>query len=246
MTHARFPAHDLIKRFKNAPDSKFAEEELVILWSAAERDISAASSSRLSFQAGKFAGGWLHLILNMWTLWLFGPAIEDRLGHGRYLLFYLAVRHRGLVGACAVQPDLDCTRRWAPPERSPAFSDAIVRLFPSRAGRSCSSRSCSSRFFFEVPAFVFAGLWFLIQLLQGTVDLLHAVDADGVAWWAHIGGFVAGLCSARCWCRSERTLPRLLRRTKACSDSYRWEWPMRSDATRRPPCRSAISSGSSS
>jgi membrane associated rhomboid family serine protease len=135
-------------------------------------------------------GGWLHLILNMWTLWLFGRAVEDRLGSGRYLAFYLvwgvvaSITHAALnptstlpaLGASgAIAGVLGCYMRMFP------WSKVVVMVpilfFPV---------------FFDVPAYVFAGLWFALQLLQGTADLLSPVTTAGVAWWAHVGGFIAG------------------------------------------------------
>jgi membrane associated rhomboid family serine protease len=111
-------------------------------------------------------GGWLHLILNMWTLWLFGPAIEDRLGHGTFLIFYLV---------CGIAASL---------------THVIFSL--TSAVPALGASGAIAGVFFEVPAAVFAGLWFLMQVMQGTAELLMP-SAGGVAWWAHIGGFIAGL-----------------------------------------------------
>jgi membrane associated rhomboid family serine protease len=147
-------------------------------------------------------GGWLHLILNMWTLWLFGPAIEDRLGPGRYLCFYLAC---GIVASVAHM-------LFNPTSTVPALgaSGAIagligcyVRLFPlSRL--VVVVPILIFPLFFEVPAVLFAGLWFLTQLLQGTAELLSPATPGGIAWWAHIGGFAVGLAVAPLLRRPER------------------------------------------
>jgi membrane associated rhomboid family serine protease len=135
-------------------------------------------------------GGWLHLIFNMWTLYLFGPAVEDRLGHGRYLLFYLGC---GLAASFAqMVTDLS--------SMVPALgaSGAIAGVLGCSMGLFPLSRVIVLipilflPLFFELHAFVFIGLWFLLQLLQGTVALLHPAEG-GVAWWAHVGGFLAGL-----------------------------------------------------
>ena len=77
-------------------------------------------------------GGWLHLILNMWTLWLFGPAVEDRLGHGRYLLFFFVAGIVASVTHTALTPAPRC-RRWSPPAPSPACSAPICACSHSRA-----------------------------------------------------------------------------------------------------------------
>ena len=136
-------------------------------------------------------GGWLHLIFNMWTLWLFGPAVEDRMGPGRYLLFYLgcgiaaslaqmasdpfsAVPAVGASGAIAGV--LGCTMSLFPLSR-------VIVVVPI----------LFVPLFFELHTVVYVGIWFLIQVLQGTLALLQPMEGGGVAWWAHIGGFVAGL-----------------------------------------------------
>src|SRR4030088_3473311 len=147
-------------------------------------------------------GGWLHLILNMWTLWLFGPAVEDRLGHGRYLAFYLAC---GLAASVAhfvfnptsVVPALGASGAIA------GVLGSYMRLFPL-ARVVVLVPVIFVPLFFEVYAFVFVGLWFLLQVLQGTVDLLLSSRGGGVAWWAHIGGFVAGLVLCSLLVQSER------------------------------------------
>jgi membrane associated rhomboid family serine protease len=135
-------------------------------------------------------GGWLHLILNMWTLWLFGRTVEDRFGSARYLLFYLlcgavASTTHALVNATSEIPALGasgaiacvlgCYMRMCPLSRVVVMIPIL--FFP---------------FFFELPAIVFTGLWFLLQVMQGTADLFAPPAGAGVAWWAHIGGFVAG------------------------------------------------------
>src|SRR5258705_12393819 len=139
-------------------------------------------------------GGWLHLIFNMWTLWLFGPTVEDRLGPGRYLAFYFIC---GIVASLAHV-------MFNPTSTVPALgaSGAIagvlggyMLLFPL-ARVIVLVPIIFIPLFFELPAVVFAGLWFLIQVLQGTVELLGPSKGAGVAWWAHIGGFVAGLLLA--------------------------------------------------
>ncbi len=144
-------------------------------------------------------GGWLHLILNMWTLWLFGPVVEDRLGSGRFLLFY---------GACGLAASL--THALSDPDSTiPALgaSGAIagviasaISMFP-RARMVVVIPVLFFPFFFEVPAILFAGLWFLTQVLRGTAEVFVPTGAGGVAWWAHIGGFLAGLVLTPALCR---------------------------------------------
>jgi len=147
-------------------------------------------------------GGWLHLILNMWTLWLFGPTIEDRLGHGRYLTFYLAC---GLAASVAhvifnpasIVPALGASGAIA------GVLGCYMRLFPL-ARVVVVVPILFIPLFFEVYAHVFIGLWFLLQLLGSMAELLQPSSSGGVAWWAHVGGFVAGLILGPLLVRSEQ------------------------------------------
>jgi membrane associated rhomboid family serine protease len=134
-------------------------------------------------------GGWLHLILNMWTLWLFGPAIEDRLGHGTFLIFYLVCG----IAASLTHVIFSLTSAVPALGASGAIAGVLgfyMRMFPL-ARIVVLVPILFLPLFFEVPAVVFAGLWFLMQVMQGTAELLMP-SAGGVAWWAHIGGFIAG------------------------------------------------------
>jgi membrane associated rhomboid family serine protease len=146
-------------------------------------------------------GGWLHLIMNMWMLWLFGPAVEDRLGHSRFLLFYLGCGIAAALAQMASDPYsvipalgasgaiagvLGCTMALFPLSR--VIVVVPILFLP---------------LFFEVHAVVFIGLWFLLQILQGTMALLEPSEG-GVAWWAHVGGFVAGLLIGPLLLRPER------------------------------------------
>jgi membrane associated rhomboid family serine protease len=119
-------------------------------------------------------GGFLHLIGNMLYLWIFGDNVEDRLGHLRYLAFYL------LSGVGA----------------------ALIILFPHARVLTLIPIVFIFVQIVEVPAVIYLGFWFLIQLVSGALALAIAPEASGVAWWAHVGGFAVGLA----------LLPLLLRR----------------------------------
>ena len=135
-------------------------------------------------------GGWLHLILNMWSLWLFGGAVEDRLGSVRYLLFYVACGlFAGLAHAAAnaesTVPAVGASGAIA------GVMGAYMRLFPySRIVLLVPILFLP--LFFALPAALYVAIWFILQVVQGTLATLQP-QAGGVAWWAHIGGFVAGL-----------------------------------------------------
>lgn len=147
-------------------------------------------------------GGWLHLVTNMWTLWLFGPTIEDRQGHGRYLAFYLAC---GLTASIAhvmfnpssISPALGASGAIA------GILGAYMRLFPL-ARVVVIVPILFIPIFIEVYAFAFIGLWFFLQVLQSTVGLLQPSSAGDVAWWAHIGGFIAGFALGPLLVQSEQ------------------------------------------
>jgi len=137
-------------------------------------------------------GGWLHLIGNMLYLWIFGDNIEDRLGHGRFVLFYLLC---GLAAALT-QIYINPTSRIPMVGASGAVAGvlgAYLLLFP----HSRILALIPLGFFLqitEIPALIFLVFWFLMQFLSGAVAITAApYTAGGVAWWAHIGGFVSGM-----------------------------------------------------
>lgn len=137
-------------------------------------------------------GGWSHFLGNMLFLWIFGDNVEDRLGHPRYLFFYL------LSGYAATFAHL-----WANPSSAmPAIgaSGAISGVLGAYLFLHPQARIDTLIFFgffiriIQVPAWVFLPFWFLMQFFSGLASLQvrTAEDAGGVAWFAHIGGFVAG------------------------------------------------------
>jgi membrane associated rhomboid family serine protease len=137
-------------------------------------------------------GGLLHLGLNMWTLWLFGPTVEDRLGRGKYLAFYIACGLCASLAHAVFNPTSTVPALGA----SGAISGVLggfMLMFPL-AQLVVVIPILFFPFFFELPAVVLAGLWFLTQVFLGTVEMLMASSgAGGIAWWAHIGGIVAGV-----------------------------------------------------
>jgi membrane associated rhomboid family serine protease len=134
-------------------------------------------------------GGWLHLIGNMWFLWLFGNNVEDSMGHGRYLVFYLLC---GLAAAAAqtlVNPNSAIPMVGASGAISGVMGAYIV-LYPKVRVHMIIFLG----FFITravVPAYVMLGYWFLLQIVGG-LPSLGGEDTGGVAVWAHAGGFLAG------------------------------------------------------
>ena len=136
-------------------------------------------------------GGWLHLVGNMWYLWIFGDNVEDRLGRGRFLVFYLVA---GIVAAL-LQYVLNPASRVPTVGASGAIAGVLgaylvafpharvvtlVPLFP----------------FFQVmalPAVLVLGFWFVMQFFNGALSLGFSTGGGGIAWWAHVGGFGFGI-----------------------------------------------------
>jgi hypothetical protein len=136
-------------------------------------------------------GGWMHVLGNMLYLYIFGDNVEDTLGHGRYLLFYIACGVASFAVQIGFQPASAVPNIGASGAIAGVLG-AYFLLFP----RARVVTLLPLFIFFtvvDIPAVVFLGLWFLLQFLSGTVSLGHAAAKGGVAWWAHVGGFVAGI-----------------------------------------------------
>jgi membrane associated rhomboid family serine protease len=141
-------------------------------------------------------GGWLHIIGNMWFLWIFGDNVEDAFGHAGFIAFYLACG----LGAAAMQFLLSMNSPVPMVGASGAISGvlgAYACFFP-RARIVALVPIFVFIQFVELPAFLFILLWFLLQLVSGCASIgLEAVG--GVAFWAHVGGFIAGWLIAFFW-----------------------------------------------
>ena len=133
---------------------------------------------------------WLHLIGNMWFLWIFGDNIEDYLGHFSYLLFYLvcgfaaAVTHI-LLNAGSRLPSVGASGAIA------GVMGAYFVLYP----KARVMMWFPPIFFFHLPAWLVLGYWFFMQFLSGAATSIAETSQTngGIAFWAHVGGFVAGV-----------------------------------------------------
>jgi membrane associated rhomboid family serine protease len=155
-------------------------------------------------------GGWMHLIGNMWTLWIFGDNVEDRMGPVRFLLFYLltgiaaGVTH-WFVNADSTMPTVGASGAIA------GVLGAYLLLFPF-------SRIIVMfplffwPMFFELPAVLYLLFWFLTQVLSGTLTGLAPENVEGIAWWAHVGGFASGVVLHRLFLLPEQSRPRRFER----------------------------------
>ncbi len=147
-------------------------------------------------------GGFLHVISNMWMLWIFGDNVEDSMGHFRYLIFYLLC---GFVSVFAQSQS-------APGSQIPMIgaSGAISGVLGAYIILHPRARITTlvPIFFFltimKIPAFVFLGLWILLQMLRGYATFLDGGIGGGVAWWAHVGGFASGFILINVFRKKER------------------------------------------
>jgi len=134
-------------------------------------------------------GSWLHVIGNMWFLWIFGDNVEDYLGHFKYLVFYL------LSGLAAASAQVLLTPHSGVP--TIGASGAIAGVLGAYFVLYPRARVLTwfFIFFLQVPAWVMLGYWFVVQFLSGAAtSLSYAGNAGGgIAFWAHVGGFIAGV-----------------------------------------------------
>jgi membrane associated rhomboid family serine protease len=139
--------------------------------------------------------GWLHLIGNMWFLWVFGSHVEEAMGSAKYLIFYLI---SGVASACAqvfvnlgsAVPTIGASGAIA------GIMGGFLVLYPR-------ARVVTLIFVFifittvEIPAAFMLLYWFLLQLISGLSSFASVTEAGGVAWFAHVGGFLVGLALVR-------------------------------------------------
>lgn len=151
-------------------------------WGAVPAQIMAGNGLLTLITSMFLHGGWLHLGSNMLFLWIFGDNVEDAFGHGLYLLFYLVCGIAAsfahiLVDTSSAIPGVGASGAIA------GVLAAYIVLFGARPVRVLMGGMLTN-----VPSYVMIGLWFVTQLVSG-----FGGQSDGVAYWAHIGGFIAGL-----------------------------------------------------
>jgi membrane associated rhomboid family serine protease len=152
-------------------------------------------------------GGWAHIIGNMWTLWIFGDNVEDRMGPARFTIFYILC---GLVAGCvhwftnphSTVPTVGASGAIA------GVMGAYFILFP-HARVVVMVPVLFYPLFFEVPAVTYLLIWALSQVFSGTLAIAGPGEVQGVAWWAHVGGFTAGLILHPLFVQPRRAIRRL-------------------------------------
>ena len=135
--------------------------------------------------------GLLHLVTNMLYLWIFADNVEDRLGHGRFLLLYLASGVVAALTQIVISPRSSIPMVGASGAIAGVLG-AYLLMFPSARIVALVPLGLFWETL-EIPALVFLGLWFLLQWFYGLGSIGQMADVGGVAFWAHIGGFVNGM-----------------------------------------------------
>jgi len=161
--------------------------------------VSPAAPDHLPWYEGAFTSmfmhaSWAHILGNMLFLWIFGNNVEDALGRVRFFLWYLA------AGLAATAAQTFVTLHWASQQDASVpnigASGAIAGVLGAYFLLLPAARVLTLVFFFipvEIPAVLFLGFWFLFQLWEGNYSITHPQAGGGVAFFAHVGGFVFGL-----------------------------------------------------
>ncbi|QTA38606.1 rhomboid family intramembrane serine protease [Thermosipho ferrireducens] len=171
--------------WKIAPSLK-----LMAYWRAIEPSIT--SGSLVPLISHMFIhGGWSHIIGNMWFLWIFGDNIEDRMGHFKYFLFYLS----GGIFAMFFYTLFNLYSPYPMIGASGAVSAVMGAYFVQfYYSKIVTLVIWFIPFLIEIPAIVYLFFWFLFQVLNGTFS---NITGSGVAYWAHVGGFIYGMVIGR-------------------------------------------------
>jgi membrane associated rhomboid family serine protease len=174
-------------------------EDFILVFGLIPADFSVLTMFTSMFVHGGFG----HIGGNLLFLWIFGDNIEDRLGHGRFLLFYLAA---GVVAALA-QAAMDPVSVIPMVGASGAIAGVMGGYFVLYPHSRVLTLFPFPLMLFEVPAIFFLGLWFFVQFISGLGSMAAAAGTEmpgGVAFWAHVMGFVAGVILVKVMRRPER------------------------------------------
>jgi rhomboid family protein len=137
-------------------------------------------------------GGWMHVIGNMWYLWIFGDNVEDRLGHGRFIVFYLLCGIVAALGQIAIEPNSTLPTIGASGAIAGVMGAYFI-LYPQSRVLTLLPLIIFWEII-ELPAIVLLGFWFLMQLFSaGTIAMTSSTGGGGVAFMAHVAGFVFGI-----------------------------------------------------
>ena len=199
VNYALIAANILVWVFYELPDLNGAVNELAFHPCEVEGSCAQVGQDwELTALTSMFMhASWAHLLGNMLFLWIFGNNVEDALGRIRYLLFYLA----GGFAATAVQTVVTLSFAAESDARIPNLgaSGAISAVLGAYIVLLPRAKVLTVIFFIlrEIPAVFFLGIWFLFQLLDGSMSILQPEAGGGVAFFAHIGGFVFGAAAIK-------------------------------------------------
>ena len=168
-------------------------DAFVMQWSAIPAQITSGQHLITILTAMFMHGSWSHIIGNMIFLWAFGPEIEDAMGRGRYLIFYLVGGLMAMLGQIAVDPHSRVPNLGASGAIA-AVMGAFLITYPRDRIRAVLFIYVFARITF-IPAALLIGFWFVTQLFHA--GAVAQVQAGGVAYLAHVGGFIFGAATAR-------------------------------------------------
>jgi len=168
-------------------------DAFVIQWSAVPAQITSGHNWITILTAMFMHGSWSHIIGNMIFLWAFGPEIEDAMGRGRYLVFYLIGGLVAMLAQIAADPHSTVPNLGASGAIA-AVMGAFIATYPRDRIKSVLFIFLFARITL-IPAALLIGFWFLIQLFHAGV--IARVQTGGVAYLAHVGGFIFGAATAR-------------------------------------------------
>jgi membrane associated rhomboid family serine protease len=167
-------------------------ESFIRQWSVIPRQLVANPVAELPtvFTAMFMHAGWMHLLGNMLYLWIFGDNVEDQMGRAKFLIFYLlcgiaATLAQVMVSSTSSIPNLGASGAIA------GVLGSYIILFPQGRIRVMMRGGTIT-----MPALVVIGMWIVLQLVSGVGSITQSSQTGGVAYMAHIGGFVAGLAGA--------------------------------------------------
>jgi membrane associated rhomboid family serine protease len=175
-------------------------DAFITQWSAVPAQITSGHHLVTILTAMFMHGSWSHIIGNMIFLWAFGPEIEDAMGRGRYLVFYLLGGLIAMLAQVAANPHSTIPNLGASGAIA-AVMGAFLVTYPRDKIRSVLFIFIFARITF-IPAALLIGVWFLIQLVQA--GAVAQVQTGGVAYLAHVGGFIFGAVTARLFERRDR------------------------------------------
>jgi rhomboid family protein len=168
-------------------------DDFIRQWAFVPARFSADPSGNIAtvFTAMFMHGSWLHLGGNMLYLWIFGDNVEDSFGHAKYLIFYLAAGIAATFAQYAAMPHSNVPNVGASGAIAGVLG-AYILMFPNARVNVLLGRSVVA-----MPAIVVLGFWIVLQLVSGVGTIATtSADVGGVAYMAHVGGFVAGFLMA--------------------------------------------------